>query len=202
MEYSGGSGLTITNDDAGSLPALLRGAFASADTVLAPGAAVFLFHPSGPLSLTFGSAVSEAGWQLRQSLVWIKDSPVLGHSDFHYRHEPIIYARKPGAGRWGRGGQGWYGSNDAASVLEFPRPKASRDHPTMKPVRLIAALLEKVTRRGDIVLDPFAGSGSTLIACELLGRRFLGLEIDPAYAQVAIDRWEAYTGRKARKEDA
>jgi len=72
----------------------------------------------------------------------------------------------------------------------------------MKPVRLIAALLEKVTRRGDIVLDPFAGSGSTLIACELLGRRFLGLEIDPAYAQVAIDRWEAYTGRKARKEDA
>jgi len=202
VEYAGGSGLTITNDDAASLPALLRDAFGRADTVLAPGAAVFLFHPSGPLSLSFGQAIADAGWLFRQSLVWIKDSPVLGHSDFHYRHEPIIYARKPGAGRWGRGGRGWYGGNDATTVFEFPRPKASRDHPTMKPVRLVAALLDKATRGGDIVLDPFAGSGSTLIACELLGRRFLGIEIDPAYAQVAMDRWEAYTGLRAQKEDS
>ncbi|MBK6317870.1 MAG: site-specific DNA-methyltransferase [Dehalococcoidia bacterium] len=84
----------------------------------------------------------------------------------------------------------------------MPKPTASRDHPTAKPVRLLELLLRNSTRRGDVVVDPFAGSGSTLIACELLGRTFVGLELDPRYAQVIVDRWEAYTGRTAVIEAA
>lgn len=202
VEYEGGSGLSILNDTAAGLEDLLHCSFAAADPVLAPGAAVYICHPAGPLSLTFAQAVSQAGWRFRQSLVWLKDSVVLGHGDYHYRHEPILYARKPGKGRFGRGAHGWHGGNDAASVFEFPRPRASKEHPTMKPVRLVAAMLEDATRRGDTILDPFTGSGSTLIACELLGRRFLGLELDPAYAQVTVERWERYTGRRAVVEGA
>jgi DNA modification methylase len=202
VEYESGGGLTIKNDTAAGIPDLLCRSFAAVGPVLAPGAALYICHPAGPLSLTFGQAIVKAGWHIRQTLVWVKDSPVLGHADFHYRHEPIIYARKPGPGRFGRGARGWYGGNSASSVFEVPRPRAARDHPTMKPVRLVAAMLEYATRPGDIVIDPFTGSGSTLIACELLGRRFLGLEIDPVYAQVTIDRWERYTGRRAVQEGA
>ncbi|MCA9829294.1 MAG: DNA modification methylase [Dehalococcoidia bacterium] len=202
VEYEGktAASLTIANDDAAGLSTLLDRAFANANEVLQSGAASLVFNPAGPLSATFLEAFASTGWTLRQTLIWLKDSPVLGHADHHYRHEGILYGRKPGPGRWGRGGKGWYGGNDQSSVYEYPRPKASRDHPTAKPVRLIEALITNVTRRGDTVLDLFTGSGSCLIACERLQRRFVGLEIDPIYAQVTVDRWERYTGRTAVRE--
>ena len=146
-------------------------------------------------------AFREVGWELRQTLVWVKDAMVLGHADYHYRHEPILYGYKPGPGRWGRGHQGWHGGNDQDSVLEVPRPTTSRDHPTAKPVELITRCLANSSAPGEVVLDPFAGSGSILIACEQLGRSARLIEIDPIYCQVILDRWQAFTGKRAVRVD-
>src|SRR6266571_388298 len=201
VEYSGKTPqrLRMQNDRGQGLLEFLRTAFSAIDAVLAPGAAIYLFHPAGPASVCFTDALCEVGWSIRQGLVWVKDSMVLGHGDFHYRHEPVLYAGKPGAVR-GRGRAGWYGGNAETSVFEVPRPKASREHPTAKPVELISRLMANSSTYGDLVLDPFLGSGSTLIAAERLSRRAVGVEIDPLYVEVSIARWEAYTGRRARKE--
>ncbi|HEX9236312.1 MAG TPA: DNA modification methylase [Actinomycetota bacterium] len=191
--------LRIANDTQDGLLELLKAAFAVIDLALAPGAPVYLFHPAGPASACFIDALRDVGWVIRQGLVWVKDSLVLGHGDFHYRHEPILYAAKAGK-PLARGRARWYGGNAETSVFEVPRPKASREHPTAKPVELISRLMANSSTYGDLVLDPFLGSGSTLIAAERLSRRAVGVEIDPLYVEVSIARWEAYTGRRARKE--
>ena len=108
----------------------------------------------------------------------------------------------PGPGRPGRGahaGTRWYGDNSASSVLAYDKPSRNLEHPTMKPVGLVSECLANSTRCGDLVYEPFAGSGSTLIAAEQLGRRCYGIEIDPAYAQVTIERWQAFTGMEPHR---
>jgi len=190
--------LRIAGDEAAGLDGLLASAFAAVDPQSREGAALYVAHPAGRLSLTFGARFEAQGWHLHQTLVWVKDAMVLGRSDYHYRHEPILYGYKPGPGRWGRGGQGWHGGNDRDSVFEIRRPRASREHPTAKPVELIARCLANSSTEGDAVLDPFLGSGSTLLASERLGRRCFAAELDPRYCDVAIARWEAYTGSRAR----
>ncbi len=125
----------------------------------------------------------------------IRDDP-----DFLWRRPVLAQVGYKGAqGRRGRGAGGWFGGNDCSSVFEVPRPKASPDHPTSKPVALIEAMVKNSSRSGDVVLDGFLGSGSTLIACERAGRRCFGLEIDPRYVDVAVRRWETYTGQKAER---
>jgi len=193
------SALTIANDDEGG-PAVFGAACAIAP--LAPSARFYVAVPAGPRQLEFLSAVRDVGWRLHQELVWVKNSIVLGHSDYHYRHEPIHYGYTPGPGRPGRGaheGTRWYGDNAASSVLEYDKPLRNSEHPTMKPVGLIEECLTNSTRVGDAIYEPFAGSGSTLIAAEALGRRCYGLEIDPRYAQVTIERWQAFSGREAER---
>jgi DNA modification methylase len=190
--------LRIAGDAAEGLAHLLPRAFATAGTVLAPGAAVYVCHPAGPLQLEFLQAFVAQGWQLRQSLVWVKDHMVLGHADYHWRHEPIAFGYAPGPGRRGRGGAGWYGGNGEDSVLEVPRPAASREHPTMKPVELIRRCLANSAPGAGIVLDPFAGSGSTLVACEVAGFQGRGMDLDPRYCDVIIRRFEELTGHKAK----
>ncbi len=202
VNYTGGTpdALTIANDNPDGLEGLLRSSFANVQDVLLPGAPFYVAHPAGPLSLVFGRVVTDLGWRLRQTLVWVKDSLVLGHADYHYRHEPILYGYLPGgAGRRGRGGKGWFGDDAQTSVFEIPRPKASPDHPTSKPVALITAMLANSTRSGDLVLDPFGGSGSTLIAWQQLGRRARLLELDPKYCDVVVRRWEEVTGKQAER---
>ena len=194
--------LRIDRDDRVGIEDLIARSFAAIDEVLEPGARLYLFHPAGEASVVFGERFLAQGWLLRQSLVWAKDRMVLGHSDYHYRHEPILYGFKPGPGRWGRGHRGWYGGNAADTVVEVPRPAASRDHPTAKPVALLRRLLANSTKEADAVLDPFAGSGSTLVAAEVSGRRGFGVEIDPAYCDVAVSRWERVTGERAIRERA
>jgi DNA modification methylase len=194
--------LTIDNDGAEGLEELITEAFAAAnDEGLQDGARIYVAHPGGALSVTFGVAFLATGWRLHETLVWVKDSMVLGHSDYHYRHEPILYGFKPGpagSGRWGRGGAGWYGTNSETSVLEVDRPKRSELHPTTKPTALIVRCLQNSTQPGDIVLDPFGGSGSTLLACEMLdGRSARLLEIDPRYCDVIVQRWQQATGHDA-----
>ena len=190
--------LKIANDTTADLADLLSRSFAAVDAVLRPGAPVYAFHPAGPNSLTFGKAFVDQGWSFRQTLVWVKNRHVLGRSDYQYAHEPILFGYKPPtAGGVGRGRKGWFGGNAASSVLHAPSPHASPDHPTTKPVSLLATFLHNSTSRGDIVLDPFLGSGSTLIAAESLGRRCYGVEIDPRYVDVAVRRWEFATGNTA-----
>lgn len=192
--------LRIENDGPGELADLLADSFAAIDSALAPGAALYVAHPGGSQSVCFGQAFIAAGWLLRQTLVWVKDTMVLGHSDYHYRHEQVLYGYKPGDGRLGRGGTGWHGDDAQTSAFEVDRPAASREHPTMKPPELIEAMLANSTRAGELVLDPFAGSGSTLVAAERTRRRARLIELDPAYCDVIVSRYETLTGAEAKRE--
>lgn len=197
VDYTGktAKALRIANDNADRLPQLLRDAFAAADRVLAPCARFYISAPAGPRGLDFRLAIGEAGWRLHQVLVWVKQAPVLGHSDYHYQHEDILFGWTPGRGRPGRGrhqGSRWFGDNAQTSVFFVDRPSCSSEHPTMKPVALIGPMLENSSRRGEIVLDPFVGSGSSLIACERLGRRCYAVELDPRYCDVIRARYQRH----------
>jgi DNA modification methylase len=192
--------LKLANDVPEGLAGLLRAAFAGATTALESGAPVYVCRPSGREGLTFFQAFLGAGWQLHPELVWVKDSMVLGHSDYHYRHEAILYGWTHGPGRSGRGrhkGSRWQGGNDATTVIELDRPKESRSHPTTKPVELVTAMLANSTRSGDVLYEPFAGSGSTLIAADRLSRRCYGIDVDPRYCDVVLSRWERFSGQRA-----
>jgi len=192
--------LRIRGDVPEGLEELLQRSFARAGEVLREGAPLYVFHPAGEFSVVFAKAFLAQGWELRQTLIWKKDRFVLGHGDYHYEHEPILYGYTPAPSRRGRGAGGFYGGNGQSSVLEVPRPAASREHPTAKPVELIRRLVSNSSRRGQVVLDPFGGSGSTLIACEELSRRAFLMELDPVYCDVIIERFETLTGTKVRLE--
>jgi DNA modification methylase len=125
-------------------------------------------------------------WRIHQVIVWVKNTMVLGHRDYHSKHEPIMLAYKTGEGRSGRGGRRWYGDHSQTSVLEFPKPSAN--------LELIGQLLRNSTKRDDLVLDPFGGSGSTLIAADALGRRAAIVELDPGYCDVIRRRYEKASG--------
>src|SRR5436190_3160029 len=180
VSYTGktAQALTIENDLADGLDRFLEQAFGTIDVALEPGARIYVAHPAGDLSRLFANAFVGAGWRLRQTLVWVKDAMVLGRSDYHYKHEPILYGHKAGPGRIARGAKGWYGDNAQVSVLEVERPRQSQEHPTMKPPALIEIALRNSTRRGEVVLDPFAGSGSTMVAAERTSRSARLIEID------------------------
>ncbi len=184
VSYAGrtADALTIENDDAAGLPELLRAAFACADKILAEGAPVYICHPAGPLSIVFGTAFIEVGWHFHQALVWIKDCLVLGHSDHHFRHESLIYGWRKGRERY------WYGGRNQDSVFEVARPKVNELHPTTKPVGLVVRCLLNSSRRGDVGYEPFAGSGTTLVAAEQSGRVCRAMEVDPRYVAVALER--------------
>ena len=183
--------LTIENDGAADLPGLLTAAFMTATEILEPGAPFYVAHPAGARHLVFWTVIDAIGWQIHQELIWVKDSMVLGHSDYHYKHEPILYGFTPGPGRSGRGkheGTRWRGDHAQVSVFDIPRPKRNEEHPTMKPPELVEAMLKNSTRQGDMVYDGFTGSGTTLVACERLGRIGRGIELSPGYAAVSIQR--------------
>jgi DNA modification methylase len=187
--------LTIRNDGSKGLGELLSAAFAALVAVCAPGAAVYVAAPAGKQSLEFATALDTAGL-FRQRLVWVKDSLVLGHSDYHYRHEDIYFGYTPGQGRRGRGAAGWYGDNAQTSVLEYPRPQRNREHPTMKPVALVQHCIRNSAPGAGVVLDTFGGSGTTLVAAHLTGRTARLLELDPGYVDVICRRYQHVTGDK------
>lgn len=140
-------------------------------------------------------SISEAGWKVRHELIWAKDSLVMGRCDYHYQHEPIFYGWKQ------KGTHNWYSDRKQTSLLNFDRPKKSDLHPTMKPVELISYLIQNSSKGGDIVLETFCGSGTTLIACEKTNRTCYGLELDPHYCSVIIQRWQDFSGKKAERID-
>lgn len=202
VEYVGKTkdALTIQNDGAAGLSSLLAGSFTQAAAHLKPGAPFYISHADSE-RITFETQAREAGLQVRQNLVWVKNSLVMGRSDYHYKHEPILYGfREGGDGRLGRGGKRWFGDNAQTTVLEFDRPTRSAEHPTMKPVALVEYCLNNSMPRRGIVLEPFGGSGSTLIACEQTGRAARVIELDPRFCDVIVRRWEKMTGLTAQKE--
>lgn len=186
--------LTIKNDGASDSASLLDGAFASIIAGAKPGAPVYVAAPSGPSGNPFAVKLLDLGI-FRQRLVWVKDILVLGHSDYHYRHEDIYFGYTPnGKGRRGRGGGGWYGDNSQTTVLEFSKPRRNAEHPTMKPIELIVYCLSNSSKPKDKVLDLFGGSGSTLIAAHQTNRVAYLMELDPKYVDVICARFQKVTG--------
>lgn len=139
------------------------------------------------------AACVAAGWTVRQVLVWVKNSLVLGRQDYQWRHESCLYGWLDGAAHY------WGSDRRQTTVLEFDRPTRNDIHPTMKPVRLFDYQIRNSCREGGTVLDIFGGSGTTLVACEQNGRVCRTMEIDPRYCDAIIRRWETLTGEKAIK---
>jgi len=186
----------LTNDtlDEAGLVAMLAAAFGCGVTSCAPGAAWYVAAPPGPLHVLFGQCLKDLGiW--RQTIQWVKNNATFSPMgvDYHWQAEPIFYGWLPNAGHRYRGGR------KQTTVWNIDRPAKSPEHPTMKPVALVQRAVENSSDAGEVVLDLFVGSGTTILAAEQTGRRCFGMEIDPAYVQVCIDRWEAFTGLKAER---
>jgi DNA modification methylase len=194
IAYSGKTerALTIRNDDSGA-GALLEQVLRRLDPLLAWDARFYVCCPAGPTGTEIRTTLLHVGWHLHQSLVWVKHKLVPGFSDYQFQHEDILYGwRASQPGREGKEAR-WYGGANQSSVFFVDRPARSHEHPTMKPVALIAGMLTNSSRRGEAVIDPFAGSGSTLIAAEQTGRRCFAVELDPRYCDVIRQRYEEYS---------
>lgn len=154
---------------------------------LAPAPVLFLWHSWKRIEVAL-RAIREAGWRPVSEIIWVKNALVFGRSDYQWRHECCIYAKRDGAGS--------QEDRTQTTVWEFPKPHEPA-HPTQKPTGLYEIPIQNHTALGDVVYDPFLGSGSAVIASEQLRRRCAGLELDPGYCDVAVARWEAFTGQKA-----
>lgn len=187
----------LENDAGGEaqIAEMLSKSFAAAVGTCVPGASFYVAAPAGPLHLLFGAALSDHGiW--RQTIQWVKNAPTFSPLGVCYRWiaEPIFFGWLP------NGAHRWYGGCTQTTVWNIDRPARSTEHPTMKPVELVSRAIENSTLTGEIVLDIFSGSGTTLIACEQTGRRCFAMEISPQYVDVAVRRWEKFTGKKAKRE--
>lgn len=187
--------LKIQNDSmsADSFRQFLRDAFVAADAVMKPGAVFYIWHADLE-GYNFRGACMDAEWKVRQCLVWKKSVLVMGRQDYHWKHEPCLYGWKEGAGHL------WAADRKQTTVLEFDKPQRNGEHPTMKPVALFEYQLLNNTKGGDIVLDGFGGSGTTLIAAEKNGRIARLMELDPKYCDVIVKRWQEFTGKQATLE--
>ena len=185
--------MEIANDklDNDGLDTFLSAVWVAALGACEAGAAWYVAAPAGPRGVPFATTLLAAS-AFRQRLVWVKSCMVLGYSDYHYRHEDIYFGYTPGPGKRGRGGDGWYGDNAQTTVLEFDKPSRNGEHPTMKPIALVAHCLRNSARPGDVVVDPFGGSGSTMMACASLAMRARLIELDPRYCDVIRKRWTMY----------
>ena len=201
VAYSGGHGprakrrRTIANDDLGA---------AAFETFVRAWATVLLAVVDGALYIFTGSkelptvsrVLAEAGGHWSDTIVWSKGTFTLGRSDFQRSYEPLWYGWREGSAHH------WCGDRDQGDVWEIPRPVASPLHPAQKPTALLIRAIENSSLTGALVLDVFAGSGSSLIAAERAGRSWAGVELDPAYCDVIAARWAAFTGGEVRRVPA
>jgi DNA modification methylase len=212
----------LAGDTVDAVGPLLAKVWPQASPHLKAGGAIYVAGPSGERGASFVRAFVGAGWHLAQTLVWVKNGFVPGRADYHHQHEAIYYGWKAGAAHQ------WLGAFDkstvydeepdlqrmkrdelialvqamrngrATDVVRVDKTRHNDLHPTMKPTALIRHMLANSTRRGDVVLDPFAGSGSTMVACELLGRRAALIELEPRFCDVIARRWtELSAGNRA-----
>ena len=225
LEYRPGSSYKdIANDELekNALRSFLKDAFTTNFKHLKPGGPIYIFSADYN-RLPFQLAMEDAGVELRQALIWVKNHMVLGRQDYQWQHEPILYGWRDGAAHK------WYGNFDKKTVIDLlgdidkmtkdelkaslidirdqiqgtviyhDKPHRSALHPTIKPVGLIELLISNSSKYKDIILDCFAGSGSTLLAAHRQGRRAYVVELDPGYCDLIIKRWEEYTEQKAQK---
>lgn len=194
VAYEGGTKdkLKLKNDNMSDekFRQFLIEAFSRANEVMKEGAVFYIWHADSE-GYNFRGACFNIGWKVRQCLIWNKNSMVLGRQDYQWKHEPCLYGWKEGASHL------WATDRKQTTVLDFDRPSRNAEHPTMKPVKLFDYLIKNNTKSEDIVLDLFAGSGTTIIACEQNKRTGYVMELDPKYVDVIIDRWETLTGEKA-----
>lgn len=225
VAYEGQNGMTIENDsmDSDKFLEFLTDVNKAADSVLKEGGAFYIWH-SDSEGINFRKSILNVGWMQKQLLIWVKDHFVLGRQDYQNQHEPCLYGWKPGAGHYfsdkrtestviedrpnlekmdkaelkelckellGR-------QPVETTILREDKPLSNDIHPTMKPVKLFARLILNSTRKGEKVLDLFGGSGTTLVACEQLGRQAYLMELDPRYCDAIVKRFEELTGQKAQ----
>jgi site-specific DNA-methyltransferase (adenine-specific) len=194
VAYEGGTQdkLTIQNDNMSDTAfyEFLKDAFSTADTVMREGAGFYIWHADSE-GLNFRKACKYAGWKVRQCLIWAKNSIVMGRQDYQWKHEPCLYGWKGGAAHY------FIDDRTQSTVLEYNKPLRNGEHPTMKPLSMISRLVHNSSKRGDVVLDTFGGSGTTFVACDELDRICYMCELDPKYCDVIIKRWETLTGDKA-----
>lgn len=226
VAYEGGTdeALTILNDDMSdsAFRQFLRDVFSTADSVLKPGGAFYIWHADSE-GYNFRGACRDIGWTVKQCLIWNKNIFVMGRQDYHWKHEPCLYGWKDGAAH--------YFIDDrtlstiiedenelkkmtkselldyilkmqevtATTIINELKPQRNGIHPTMKPLKLFERMVRNSSRRGEVVLDLFCGGGTTLMVCEQLKRKCCAMELDPRYVDATVQRWESYTGKKALK---
>ena len=204
--------------------AFLTDAFANAERHMKPGATFYIWHASITV-LEFETALRTNKLRTRQQIIWNKNSIVLSRQDYHWKHEPCLYGWKEGAAHYFTDCRKHstviedaipkykqmkkdeivklldeiYADRISTTVINEDKPSVSAEHPMMKPIKVLARMMLNSTKPGNIVMDLFGGSGSTLITAEQLGRTCYMMEFDPKYVDVIVDRWEKFTGRKAEK---
>jgi DNA modification methylase len=179
----------------------LTNAFSNIRDYSKTGAVIYVCHADVNGYYVRG-ALADSGWSIRSCIIWIKNNIVRGRQDYHWRHEPIIYgwnsdydvSHQPILYGWkDDGSHEWFGGRKQSTTWYVDMSLKNKDHPTMKPIALMAIALKNSSKSGDVILDCFAGSGSTLIAAELLGRSCYCMELDPRYCQVIVNRYRRLT---------
>ncbi len=190
VSFKSSSGLTIQNDSIKDedFYSFLKSAFSAAVDCLEKGAAAYIFHADTE-GLNFRRAFVDAGFHLAGCCIWVKDSLVLGRSDYQWQHEPVLY------GFLQNGKHSWYSDRKQTTIWNFAKPKKNANHPTSKPLDLLSYPIQNSSQENAIVLDTFGGSGSTLMACELTNRICYTMELDEKYASVILRRYVDDTGR-------
>lgn len=229
VDYEGGTDkkLKIKNDNMEdqAFRQFLVDVYKAADHVMKPGAPFYIWHADSE-GANFRGAAKDMGWQIRECLIWVKNSLVLGRQDYQWRHEPCLYGWKAGAAHYFTDSRAESTviedqvnvdklSKDElktlckklldpgieTTVIREKKPSINDVHPTMKPVKLFGRLVKNSSKRNDIVLDLFGGSGTTIVACEQLNRRAYLMELDPAYVDVIIDRYQKLTNVEVMRSD-
>ena len=206
VDYQGTAG-KIKNDNMEdtAFRRFLTDAFSNAAMVMKPGAPFYIWHADSD-GYNFRGACKDAMLRVRQCLIWVKNSLVMGRQDFQWKHEPCLYGEseieedehEPCLYGWTEGHKHYFFKNRRqTTVLNFDKPVRSAEHPTMKPIKLFDYQMQCSSKPGENVLDLFAGSGTTIMAAEQNGRHAFCMEFDPKYADVIVDRWEKFTGKKA-----
>jgi site-specific DNA-methyltransferase (adenine-specific) len=183
INYEGGSKKRdkIANDKLDDFPQFLYDAYITLSTALKKGGAIYVWHASTETH-NFIQQFLNAGFLFKSYIVWNKNNSTFGRSDYHWKHEPCIYGWLDG------GSHNWYGNRKQTTVWDMDRPSRSDEHPTMKPIHLCTKPIENSSKVGDVIIDTFLGSGSTMVAAHQLKRKCYGMELDPKYCQVIIDR--------------
>lgn len=225
VNVSNSQGMTIMNDnlEASQFKKMLEGAFVNMSSVMKPGAAFYVWYGSSE-GVTFEQSLYKAELSVRQQLIWVKNTFNLGRQDYQWRHEPCLYGWKEGEGHYFIYDRTQDTvieedpidfetitkeeavkllkkvlADEYSTIIKQDKPIKNILHPSMKPLGLVGRLIKNSSKKGEVVLDLFGGSGSTLIACEQLERKCYMMELDPHYVDVIIERWESLTGKKAEK---